>query len=601
MLAVRFAALICLLVLSSAGPGLFLARYLRWKPAETWCASVGLSLILVYLASFLIYACNLPYGLHWVITAACAGLTAASGSDLARLWRNRFVRRQWLCFLFLFVWGLLLLGLVRHYSGGNWFGDWMEHYERTCFFAFHQPYHTHFLLQAYALPARPPFMNLIAAHWLSQIGFDFGLYQVISLYLSILLVFPLSLLARTFATNGRFPLSILVLLLLASPMFWHNATWAWTKLLCTYYVVLGVALYLAGWRKRDPIRTAGAFLSLAAGLLVHYSAAPYALFIGLHYLVVVLPRRSSKWRDLALVGLPSVALLATWLGWSLAIYGPRATLATNTTVTDWHLAESVTWRTLGNLRDSLLPHPLHVAAAAFNEEFPQATMLGRLRDYFFLIYQTNYLFALGLIGACLVVGLIVRTYWRGGALHWPEGQFWLAFVLFCLLLGVVVHPEPNPYGLAHICGQPLVFMGVAFLAGRYYRLPWMAAWLGLAGCVLDFLLGVLLHFYMEHQIYQVQPDPNTNSLIATNPNLSGYAFRNWKTKIDAQYQFLGDYWPVADYAIFTLLTGGFLVVLLLTARQLRSAHNVQSVDGDLELVVPTVVVPKPSQRISGLL
>ena len=61
-----------------------------------------------------------------------------------------------------------------------------------------------------------------------------------------------------------------------------------------FYVLLGLTLYLAGWRRGDRARLACAFAALSAGVLVHYSAAPYALFLGLHYLVAVFPGRPAR-------------------------------------------------------------------------------------------------------------------------------------------------------------------------------------------------------------------------------------------------------------------------------------------------------------------
>jgi hypothetical protein len=77
--------------------------------------------------------------------------------------------RQIAAFGFLFLWAIGLLSLVRHYSGGAWAGDWIEHYERTLFFLDHRPKDT-VSIGAYLLPARPPLMNLVAAHCLAQVG-----------------------------------------------------------------------------------------------------------------------------------------------------------------------------------------------------------------------------------------------------------------------------------------------------------------------------------------------------------------------------------------------------------------------------------------------
>ena len=53
-------AAVLLLVLCSFFPGFLLVRRLRWSPLEKLNASIALSLILVYLATFVLYAVNAP-------------------------------------------------------------------------------------------------------------------------------------------------------------------------------------------------------------------------------------------------------------------------------------------------------------------------------------------------------------------------------------------------------------------------------------------------------------------------------------------------------------------------------------------------------------
>ena len=68
-------------------------------------------------------------------------------------------------------------------------------------------------------------------------------------------------------------------------------------------------------------------------MLVHYSAGPYAFFVGLHYLLAVWWRRH-QWAEAAIIASVCVAILGSWFGWSVAHYGPKITFASNSTVTD---------------------------------------------------------------------------------------------------------------------------------------------------------------------------------------------------------------------------------------------------------------------------
>lgn len=546
MLALRTLTLLGLFAACGVGPGLAVVRRLRWKPVETWCAAIGLSLVLVYLASFALFVLDLPREAYFAVTALFAALTLTQARALIQLLRYPPLRRDCRTFAWLVAWGLLLLALVRNYSGGAWYGDWLEHYQRSCFFIRATGADPHFkFLGAYLLPARPPMENLVAAFFLYQSGIDvehvgrsYDLFQVIFLVLNLLITFPLFLVAPAFGRQARRNRPIAVLLLIANPMLWQNVTWTWTKLLAGYYVILALWLYLAGWRKMDPVRTAAAFLSLAGGCLVHYSVGPYLLVFGLHYLVAVWPARR-RFADLAAVVLPGVALLATWLGWSAAVYGVRATFLSNTTVSGAERGEdALAVRIARNVAFSVVPHPVHLPRADFEREFAQPSGAGYLRDNLFLIYQTNFLAAMGSVGGLLVLYLVARVLSRRG---WGW-TFWALFVPACAVLGVAVHTIPDAYGLAHICGQPLLLLGVAFLAASFRSLPAWLRWAALAGCVVDFALGVLLHFHLENYVWHLGETAGRWVVEPSPDNLSGYALSNWiRLKVPSGYVFFGDH------------------------------------------------------------
>ena len=131
----------------------------------------------------------------------------------------------------------------------------------------------------------------------------------------------------------RVSLLPLVGLFAMNPAVMQNATYTWTKLLTAFFVILALSLYLSAWRKRDSIRMTAAFVALAAGLLVHYSAGPYVVFFAVHYLLVVFRTRPAKWKELAAISVASGLLLFTWFGWSIATYGVKPTFASNTSIT----------------------------------------------------------------------------------------------------------------------------------------------------------------------------------------------------------------------------------------------------------------------------
>jgi len=169
--------------------------------------------------------------------------------------------------------------MIRNYSGLDWYGDWLEHFQRSLFFLHRFPADAP-IIMGYRLPARPPMMNVLAAFFMAQTQDRFELFQVASAFLNTLVVLPCCLMLPALGLARRPRTLPLVALFAFSPVVMENATYTWTKSLSVFFVVLALWFYLAGWRKNDRPRMVAAFLALSAGLLVHYSAGPYCLVLG---------------------------------------------------------------------------------------------------------------------------------------------------------------------------------------------------------------------------------------------------------------------------------------------------------------------------------
>src|SRR6266436_82700 len=103
MLVFQLGLLLILLLVCSLAPGVFLIRKLRWSPMEKLCGAIGLSLTLLYLASWGVY-CLTPAGARpatWTIAGICGALAIAARKDIARLFRTPRVRRASLGYGFL--------------------------------------------------------------------------------------------------------------------------------------------------------------------------------------------------------------------------------------------------------------------------------------------------------------------------------------------------------------------------------------------------------------------------------------------------------------------------------------------------------------------
>ncbi|HXA49180.1 MAG TPA: hypothetical protein VNV86_02685 [Candidatus Acidoferrum sp.] len=534
MLFLQAIVVILLLAVCTFAPGFFFIRRLRWTAMEQLCSAVALSLMLLWLSAWALYLMGAPAWAGYAITAACIGAAAASFGDLRRLLRIARVRRVLVGFVFLLGWTLLALCIIRVYNGASWKSDWLEHFQRTLFFAQHFPKETP-IFGDYLLPARPPAQNVLAAFFLTQTADRFELFQIVFAYLNLLVFLPCCLALPMLARSRRWAVLPLVALFAASPVAMQNATYVWTKMLTAFFVILATLLYVRGWRRDDAGRIRFAFLCLAMGLLTHYSAGPYIVVLGLHYLVVVLPKRSEKWKELALIAISSGALIATWIGWSLAVYGTKATFASNSSVT---LSQSQKGSNLekivGNMWDSLVPHVLRDSSLV--RFFDQPNALASLRDNIFLTYQVQLIFTMGLIGGPLVLWLLWRGF-RRPRTPAATRRFWVLMIGASVVIGLSVVGERDYYGTAHLTLLPLELLGLTLLASRF-RQGRILAMLLIAGCVIDFSLGVFLHLRVQHlentaeHTYFSGPSViNGQVVVAPSPEgLSGYASDNWLRK-----------------------------------------------------------------------
>ena len=563
MLVFHLGLLLCLLLVCGFAPGFYCVRRLPWNPLEKLCGGIGLSLVLLYLAAWGIYCFSprgaggapVETGAFAAVSLVCVLLGVLARKDIQRLAASFRVRRALAGQAFLLLWAMVMLAIIRHFSGLGWGGDWMEHFQRSLFFLHRFPADTP-ILGGYKLPARPPMMNVLAAFFLAQTGDRFELFQAISAFLNVLLFLPCCLMLPALGLARRPRTLPLVALLACSPVVMENAMYTWTKSLSVFFVVLAFWFYLAGWRKNDRLRTMAAFLALSAGLLVHYSAGPYAVLLGLHYLLRVFRKRPRKWRELAAIVVSCGLLLATWFAWSLAVYGRRVTFQSNTSVTAAQGYRGNNLVRIGaNLWDSIVPYVLR--SGLTNTAQPNAA--GVLRDNAFGFYQVNLIFGMGLVGGPFVVWLL-WGFMRRRAPGLPEWRFWRVLIPCAVVLGIAVVGERDPMGSAHLTLIPLEILGLALIAAAF---PWkrVAAIAIVAGCLVDFSLGVFLQARLEALENTPQRIVFTTGLnlgygvfqmgSPTRDGLSEVAWENWfaKRRFAACRRYLGilaDYRPSDD-------------------------------------------------------
>ena len=555
--------------LSVFGPGFVIVRRAGWRPLETATAAITLSILLVGLVSFGFGVLWAPIAWRVALLAACAVATSLSWPEVAGLLRrDGEARRALLWFTLLALWGVSLQAVVRNYSGGNIVHDWLDHYERARFFLGWQPAGT--LFSGALLPARPPLMNAFAAQVLALTQSRFAGFQMTAALLGLLAFFPILLVARLFSAAPGLPRTLAIVLMF-QPMFVQNVSYSWTRMTAVLFVLSAVGFYVEGWRRGDFGRTLFAFVCGAAAILTHYSSAPYVLFLALHQLGVVLPRRQRPLRELAALGLAGGIVVAPWVLWAGAVYGGGTILTAGLASSGKPLptfgANLV--KAALNLRDTFVPPLLRDVP---RDPGVPAFSWGRLRDEAFLGYQGNLIFALGSLGAALVAIEAFRSRRRGR--EGPRADtwgFWVPLAIFVILAGIGVQGGREPLGLAHTAQQPLVMIGVAFLAARFGSWPPWLRRLAAAGWLLDAALGVLLSFWLQSYPLDLPSDWRGPLGLTFRDLTLMMATWNWGDKVGGRHLFVADLlggaaWiPAATAAV--LLAVAATTLLRLAARR----------------------------------
>lgn len=571
--------LIIVLAACSVGPGLLILPWVHADDDEQFVVVVAMSLLAVFLTAFGLYLIGLPDGYRWAVTAGCVACIGFRYHEFLRMLAHPLVRAQVAGLCLVLAHSLLLQASIRNYNGLLWVGDWYEHFERTLFFIQRpDPPAARFLSflsgpdAGYTLTARPPFMNVLTAHVIAHGTPSFAAFQLVSTWLNALACLPVMAIAGRCAAlfhvrpeRGVLAAAAAITLL---PSFAENATFTWTKLLAAFYVLAAVLLVSRRHAIASPERLVLAGTFLGAGVAVHYSSAIYTVVMGVAVVIMAafddLPGVRSGWRGrmtrscIAAVafGLPQVVVLLPWLGFSWATFGLRKTLASNTAVTD---AAGMTplenlWKIASNCFDTLAPHFLRERPPLIVALMAQPNPSAALRDWWFAPLQVNFPMAVGTVTQVVAAGIAVWLL----ALSWSSrkaarrGAFWVWLFAAGFLLGVAVHGARDMIGLAHICLQPLILIAVGVSAAALPYLPRLVRLLALAGLAWDYLVGAVLHFWLEHLPVEVfvSEDPNGSRTFGNQFGIEGAANANAALKQTYHLAFLADAWPSACTAIW---------------------------------------------------
>jgi len=558
MIAETLACLLLVLVVA-AGLSRPVADRLGLRPAEALVAGALLSLVAAWALDWAVFVTSCPLWAYWAAPALSAALLVAGRRGFARLLADPDARTLAAGQLLVTGWCVGLLSFIRNHSGGAWTGDALEHWERTLYYLRLWGHDSPFI-GIYALPARPPLANVLVAGFLRVTSVDYAHFQVFTAALCSLAYLPVGLLAMRL--GGARAARMAALLLMVNPLFVQNATYPWTKLQAASFILGGLYFFLRV-RDRDAALPRCAVLCgllLGAGVVTHYSAGPYAAAVAAAWLAMGWSRGwgGGLGRAAAAAALAGACVAAPWFLWSAREYGLHATLLSNSTVSMMQrVPGNLLVKMALNLRDTLLPAQVRGFHGTL---FAQASPWGSLRDQAFIVYQLNLLLALGSVGFAAVL--------REGARAWRAAPaaaraFWGAFLGGVVALSLAAYGDRDHYGVAHICLQPVVLLGLAFLASRWASLGrgWRAALA--VGWAADLCLGIALQLAVEDFAIDRWLHPG-KSLMEASATYSGVSQVNLTEKIIAHEAYFSDILTTRP-AFMVALMGAILCLALVRA------------------------------------
>lgn len=552
-----FATVVC-------GGGMALAPAPRddLTPVEAWCAGVGFAVGLLGGAVFAVYLSGV--GLGWIGGgyAALGGAALIRRGNVSAIWHDATVRELLSAWALVSAVILVLLASVASYSGGAWMIDWEEHYRRARLFLHLQAEDAEFN-RFFPFTARPPLANLADAAFLWVAGAAFVRHQVFMLLLNSLAFLPVALFTRSFG-GGRAAIAAAAAGVLLLPLFLQNAIYPWTKLITAFLVLAGLHLLLA--RPETRRRVVLGFALLTLGMLAHYSACVWVLVFGVAWLGC----NRAHWGEPAFrqtvvaAVATAAALFLPWLAYAIVHYGVVATFASNSTVA------GVTQMSPGDNLVAVgqkLWYTIVPPVGRFRElaELSQANPLTRLRDAAFTFYQTNLVFAFG----TPTLAILAATWVHGDRRpHRSNERLWFWAIPAVIVLGIAVHGTVEQLGVAHICLQPLVLLGVALAASRLPRVFAGGEGRGLglllpALATVDFALGIAMHF----AACALQLGRGAGMTLAAYAAGLGPAARfNLQRKLEAGQPFLADLVPVPWWGALAVLLASVALQLLRVRR-----------------------------------
>lgn len=560
-----FLFLSCTIFLSAYLPGRILISKLNLSPLERVACSFAITLLLLYFLGFGSYVFFLSPLIPLVILFSISLIIFLVFLKNRRIPKEEFLNLSLFFIIFLIL--LSIQGLLPYYTGGLWYFDWFEHYDRSLFFLKHFPLTHQF--GPYLLTARPPFFNVVAMTFQSLLGSDFFVFQIAATLLNSLIFLPILLFVKQFSQNDRRAIVITLLtagFFLLNPAIVKQATFTWTKSLSAFFVLLGLYTYMKGRSAQGNWWLAFSFLFLGASFLTHYSGAGFILAIGADFLLRTIVSFRKFIVPFILSLLIFLAVVSAWFLWASQTYGPYQTFLGNTAY-EWlgkkTLSENV-GRYMMNGIYAFIPIPSETFIRLIDSQMNQ---LVRINDYIMNFYLStisgNLTVSLSLI-LCYIfltnVSLIKKIYHKK-FLDLLGNPF--SFIVFFLILSTTISIIEYPvtaHGIASVTLFPsfllLFSIAVSLLLRIIHKIPRFGI---IALCVLvtvEVIAGILLPIYVVRTALNPELSPeilsNSSSLILPDH------LANWNLKSQNHLVLLYDRFLPLQPLFAILIVSGYI-------------------------------------------
>ena len=340
-------------------------------------------------------------------------------------------------------------------------------------------------LLGYHLTARPPLFNVLGFYYLDLIGFGFSSYQVFASFVGSCTAFPVTLLFlrwRRIQNDDRHRVFVnasctVFILQILHPMTANNLIYPWTRMLTNGFVLVAFyALLRVVFDRRSDLAPL-ALLFFGAAHLTHYSADIVIVPSVCYLFYRIIRDRRQVLTPVAVGLLLSGGLNAAWYVWSVSEFGVGTTLTSNTT---WNSianreALDLVYEHYQNAKSTLLPFSsgLHIG---YVQQIDSSLWLYQLYDTMHLYWSATLVGAIS-VPLLLVTGIVWWTRRRKRSdtpgssthpsMHGASGET-KAVVGICIFAGMVtvlVAPNLEVAGIAHLGMQPMILILLGFLFG----------------------------------------------------------------------------------------------------------------------------------------